>query len=800
MKRFFALLAMQISAMCCAATTQTATAPSATPAQRELAAAIVQDARPGYAPKETSRQLLHVRRAAALSRLALRLDDRSPLAYATLAEASVALRDPATAAEAVEGYLRQFAYNDYDWFAHWLNLRLNAAASAEERTAMLRGVAGNQDYPATVRALALVDQAAIAERRAEATLARDLCAEALTFDPDLPAAARGAVGAEGTPTPTRETELLLAMLRGNPAIADPAWDMARLCRRLGAYGQSMVFYNHVQQMAATAGQTPSRAFQLDYLNALLDAGQAERAVQEFSAQVASDPIDLTYASLLVEAYRQLGQPSRAEALIERMAGVYQSQENPETASGATAAELAWFYHRFRNRAQQAMQWAAVALSRDPKNPTIQRIWAMIMKASSEADVARSQLAQLASTDPYAAADLADYEFSQGSKETARKYLAQAADLIRERPWWADRSEWQVRPTWRYVVDVARRNNASLPEAKDATAVAELVSQFDVGYLEMGRHPERSIQVLLKPLAVNARLGEPLLVEAILTNTGQCPLPLGSWGVFMPRLLVQVSARRGDSAAPVVADTWLSWAAPRYLAPRASLHYILSVEVGAVQEALMADPLGTWEVTCTAILDPLERNGDFISSVPGLTVDPVRLQRPAFVGSDDPAAYWAGLTELVGRLRGSSESQAMRAAVATVALIKLTQEIESKKAVIGPNIASNPRKAELLSMLRFCLQEAPSTVKARTLGAMQTLKVEGIIAQLMQPCLEDPDPTVRARAADLIGMSPSYPNKGILQALAGDDPDPLVRAVASIYGQAPPPATAPATQAPASDIP
>lgn len=749
----------------------------ATPAERQLAAALVQLARPGFVPKDVP---LHLRRASALCRLAIRLDSQSPLAYSTLAEASAGLADHAAAAQAAENYLRLINHGDYDWFARYLGYRLEIPAKVEARLAMLQDIAADEQLPPEQRALALADQAVIEERRGNMQQAGDLYKAAHALAPNLPVAARGLMRAEVPLKPVREGELLLAALRGNPLDVDATWDMARLCRRIGAYPQALVFYDHARKVAEVTGREISRDFDLDYLNALLDAGLAERAVQEFVGKVATDPINTAYAGMLVDAYRRLGQTDKADALVDRMAILVKAQEETGNVTAPVAAELAWFYHIYSRRSEPARQWAATALRGSQNEPLIQRIWAMVMMDSDQAKVARAQLKQLAPADPYAAADMADYEFRQGNREAAMKYVTDAVELIRKAGAARGRLEWQLRLPWRYLQDVAQKHGARLSDDPEAPLVAELVGGFDAGYLEMGQHPERFVQIRLAPQAAEARPGEPLRVEAVLTNVSKLPVPVGGWGLIAPRLVLEVRARGPEGTQEIVQNLPLTWAAPRYVGPGASLRYVVSLDTGPLHDALFANPLATYDIAFSAIVDPVEKAGKLVPSLQALKVEPIAMRRLALVGGDDPAAYWTALVGLVQQLRGTDEAQSMRAAETTVSLLAMVQGVAAGRVVLGPNIAKQLREPELLSMLKHCLQEAPPAVQGRTLLALESAELTPLIQQLLQPCLQSPDANVRACAADLIGQSKHYADKSVLARLAETDLDPLVRAVAEVY--------------------
>ena len=97
--------------------------------------------------------------------------------------------------------------------------------------------------------------------------------------------------------------------------------------------------------------------------------------------------------------------------------------------------------------------------------------------------------------------------------------------------------------------------------------------------------------------------------------------------------------------------------------------------------------------------------------------------------------------------------------------------------MGTSLPGQLREPELLSMLQYCLQKAPPTVQARTLGALQTLKSTDMIMKLARPCLTNPSPVVRLRAVEFFGMSKDPQREALMSLFAEKDPNEIVRAMA-----------------------
>jgi tetratricopeptide (TPR) repeat protein len=270
---------------------QPATAPS--PADRLAALTLVADARTlGHLREAPAR----AGRIACLLEYAHRLwpdGEEINRQRVDLYESAGDLRRAASAAEAC---LRRQP-GDFALALRWLALVERTADKAEERIQALKAILDRADLPAEVRAAAAAELGALYLRQGDTPAAADACRQALGLDAFQPQALQQQGRLAGQDDPSAALERALAIFRGDPRGLQAVWDVAQRLQAAGLYDQpattsqegsarpcgALQFYAYAY--ALSREKPPPRALQemllVDYLNAFLDAGQWQKAVEFF---------------------------------------------------------------------------------------------------------------------------------------------------------------------------------------------------------------------------------------------------------------------------------------------------------------------------------------------------------------------------------------------------------------------------------------------------------------------------------------------------------------------------------------
>jgi len=742
-------------------------------AAKELAAAFVGDATPGYLPEDVA---VHVRKAVVLTALAARLDPDNARAWRVRAEALEVLGDYPRAAEAEARHLSLIGGRGYESGTRWIRYSLATLDTAEQRIHMLRGLAEDTRRPKSIRALALVNMAVTAEGRGAFDEATALYRQAIELDPVQESALRAMGRMDQDLSTTQRVRLALHLLRGNPLAVNVAWEIGQICRDLALYNQAAVMYDYARDVAVKTDQFPSGIFNRDRLDCLLDAGKYPEALAEYSEVITTNVVDLPVAGMLVEAARAQGDQAQVRLHVKRMREGYRPYEVAAKTKGDVAAEVAWFHLFYRRSARVGANWAAIAYMLLPDDPFAQRVWAVAYLRGDHAAEARSLLENLRGSDLYALTALIEDALARGDRAAARRYVAEAAAFGRRGP------------AWRHLRGVVERHKMPLPDAPaDRQSVAELIAEFaETRAMDMGRAPEEFLAVTVTPVAAEMRIGPSPAVALTLTNISDLPVPIGAWGLIAPKVTLKIQMIMPHEQEQMVEYTPIVWEAPRWLTAGESVTRIVALDTGAIGQALAYRPIEPIEFNIEGLVDPVLRDEEWASSVPSIAVEPARIVQKGLVDVESAEAYHEALKGLVRQLTGSDQIAAMRAASVTVSLLALVEKVKAGQTGPAGKLGTNLREAELLAMLRYCLQSADPVVRARTLGAMRHLTPTPLMLQLVGPCLVQSSSLVRARAVEVLASAAEGSPNRALTLLAEKDPDPLVRDMARAFLSKPKP--------------
>jgi len=675
---------------------------------------------------------------------------------------------------------------DYNLWLQWLSLRISQMETLEERVGFLEQVLSRSDVPDTVKAYLQTQKARALQAQQDTVGATSAIEQAIRLDPNLYLAlqtwheirsARGEIPA------SRRAASGLAMLYGKPFDVRPAYELGVWVNQQGLHEQAVEILEHVYQTAQAQRElrpaAEVHALTAEYFNALLDAKHYVRAVEVIRPAVELLPQSGRMQQMLLEALRGAGRGQEAQDLVDQMNAMYQGRKIAKTESLSFAVELAWFYLIGLGRPDMALSvlepYKTSPLSREQ---ALQRFLGAAELAAEDPDVVQmgvQRLSNLAAQDAYSAAFLAQYYFRNGQAAAGRRVLDGASELPRSGE------------GLRLLRKVGEENGVALPPTlPGATDVSEIVGKMNEAYLEMGHAPEKYLEVLLEPVAPEVPLADAVEIRATIRNIGPVPIPLvqPERAFFNPQmtLTAEVFERSGASRRfdelPVV-----RWRAPRYLPAGDSLTTTVRLDVAALGEYLFDHPLESLTLRIQGTLSPRQADEQIVSALPTLQVRPTEVTRLGLLnsfdgqgGSDRPAAYRTATTHLYKDSQVGPLARRMRAARQTVALLGLTRQVERSRAVLPADLVSLVDKGALLERVGQLLRDPSPAVRAQTVDALGSVKLDESILKRLGPVVEDPSPLVRLLMAELIGASRTAGRETLVDYYAGDE-DELVQAMA-----------------------
>ena len=722
------------------------------------------------------------RRLVALVSFADRLEPGHPQTQWMLSNIHESQGKVALAAEAL-ARCRLARGDDHALAVRWLALSVEKfGADLSARVRFLRSVIARKDLPAAV----LAEAAWLLARLYEAQGSNEALKTyewALSLDPGHAGALAGRLAllkAAGKDTPLERIRTMLAMAAGSPESISAAWQAAALLDRLGLYEQSLELFEHSAASAGTGGAAAlSDAFIVNHINALLDAGKAKQAVDAYGAMQKRFADSVDFRTLMLEAYRGLGETTRATAIIKVMELNYKAKEGAAAVSASLATELAWFYLVTMPRPESALVHARQAAMLSPNNPIVQRILGaaeLLAKRKDLVAAGEKRLRKLHEQDLHAAAFLAEHYFAARDEVSGKAAVLAGAKIARSGP------------AFRRLLAVAKAHDVPIPAADGSIEARKLFAAFDRRYLDMAASPQKFLAVEIHPVGQTVAPGEPVEIDVVLRNRGEVDLPLGAAGLCSPVVALKVTA---SGAAGAFADLPLATCpAPRYLKPGGESRCRVRLDVGRLVAYLGRRPLEDVTLTVTGLLDPVQRGSRVDSALPGVSLRAAKITRVGLLGRFDRTVpdqwrrtYQRRLGLIVGDMKRGTVRLRVRAARQVGSLLAMAGPADMRKPDVPKHLASVFGRGVLLSMFRAVLRDESDVVRAEMIAALGGVALDEIILQLLAPAIDDPSALVRFRLVELLGASGLPGQEPVLDHLSRDRHD-LVRMMASAFPKRP----------------
>ena len=750
--------------------------PATTQASGSAAAALIQLAEAsspahlaGESLTDSARSLGHLRdgrvparpgRIAALLELAQSVAPKNPLTLLSLAELYEARSLPRQAAGAYAQYL-QLVPDDYAVALRYLQAGQAGLEQAQERADFLRKIFESPAQPSAIRALAGGQLAQLLLRQADPAAA-GVAQKALELDPYQASAWEALLALDKGDSREKELQASLQMLQVCPRSYSLSWRAAQVLQAAGLHQEALKFLRYAFEMvqARQEEHKTQETVLVDLLNAMLDAGLAREALDLADSKVDSFGYNVSLRALAVEAARSLGLTEDADNHIAAMVGIDQKLEFAYNRTPEQTAEVAWFLLHYRGRAAEA-----VSLTRSSVKPDTASAFALRVAGAAELGVRNDEagiplLEKAADRDAIAAATLARWLFLHEQND-------QAVEVIKKN------SSVRTGPGWRELAALAKEYHVELPPPPSQEHLRSLAAAFPAAAMEMGRHPEKFLQVSLAGPAEPLRPGQGVEVTAELRNISDVPVYLGSDGLVSARLCLSVTAQGGPENRELllVAD----WPAPRVLPAGQSVRQRIRLDLGAVQESLAEQPLQEFTLKVDAVLDGAPRGQTLVSSTPTIVIPSLTIHRsPLYANIADEAAAHQALVDVVAELRQGDLPAQMLAARQVGALLSAVRQAEQGKSKPLPKAMSKP---VLLSMLSAVLSSPSPEVRSETLSALGWVDLDEKIIGHLAPAVQDPSPLVRIRLIELLAGKKTPGHQPLLE-MYQHDPDPAVKAMAA----------------------
>ncbi len=299
---------------------------------------------------------------------------------------------------------------------------------------------------------------------------------------------------------------------------------------------------------------------------------------------------------------------------------------------------------------------------------------------------------------------------------------------------------------------------------------------------MGLVPEKYLSVKLSTARDSYSPGDPIEVEATLTNISDLDIPLGPSGLCNAVLKLQVNLDSGQEFTHLPA---LVWPAKRFLKAGESITASARIDVGPLEENLVRRPLDKIALRIAATLDSLERNGQTTSMLPTMEIKPARCTRSDILVAFDrerddwEKAYDLTLGYIVRDLKKGDVPDRMLAARKIASLLTLVADVQLGRATLPHPLAAKVRQPVLLSMLRATLEDPSPAVRAEMLSSLIYCRPDSRLLTLVRPAMDDKSEMVRFRLVELLGVAGQLESSPFVGHFAADT-DPWVKRMTEVF--------------------
>ncbi len=377
--------------------------------------------------------------------------------------------------------------------------------------------------------------------------------------------------------------------------------------------------------------------------------------------------------------------------------------------------------------------------------------------------------------PLAAYYVATYRY--GTQEPEKAKTALLAGLAKTRSGVA----------WRRLSVLAKANKVVIPAYAQTADVLKSFKKLNTAVLAMGRDPGQFLSIKIKGAPSAIPVGQPVVLEATLSNISEVGIPIGRGGLLSSRMGISV-AIKGKTGLRYKDLPTLKFSAPRMLKPGQTLVSKVRLDVGALAKFLAERPMETLQLSIHAIPAPMETKRSVISGLDELRVEAVTIQRVGIgrpvttnlqPGATDSKQYKAAIAVYKAQLKTGTLQQRLQIARAAASLLRWHRGVETGRILTVGYIRQSVRKADLLALMGLVLQDKNPAVRSVMIASLEGVDMDGSILNRLAAVIEDPSPLVRFRVVELIGSSETQGRAKLVQ-LYTKDADKRVRRMALAF--------------------
>jgi tetratricopeptide (TPR) repeat protein len=550
-------------------------------------------------------------------------------------------------------------------------------------------------------------------------------------------------------------------LQLDPMDPEAAGMFARFAENQRLYDLAAAGYEYVTTLAQySSGQSP------DMDATLMQIHYKDPAGREVCLQIAdrirrSGRFDLVIEGLAAKAADHLGRPDQARSILDQAhKQIEQLLAKDPNSPSVSPPMLAWFYAFVDPNPEKALAWANKAHDLYPQAPQVRALFGYALSLSSDPNLARDYVKDLANQDSIAALTLAKFAWAEGNKDAATLLLRQAVTI--------DSSMLAAEQAAQILTDRGQAP-ASLLVAEDRKILDDQFSSF-LAPAFVPPSKRVSAKFSVSGSSSSMSFGRPVSIGLSIQNRSADPILFRDYGLLKGRIRIDAFVR-GDLTGdlPRLIDTRIQPSAT--IAPGKSLLVPLQVDTGPLSRLLWTHPQANLDIELVGYLDPVpSETGGVRNAFPDVPAVRITLKRPGMTLSRGI------LMERLDSISKGKTAQKIQAAREMAGL--WMEQVENAKSKISYR-HNQVDPVVYLDALRRCLGSEDWIVVATTLSVLDAMPdpIPYEMVQAISPLLQNPNWPVRMMAMDLLSRSGPGQFQKVLDWAAASDPYPLVKELA-----------------------
>ena len=689
----------------------------------------------------------------ALLEAATRLAPDEPRYQRLLVEAAGRAGDEETILKTLERY-RKLVPNDEYAQVQLIDLYLKRMQSADDRINYLKSIIDSPAVANGVRSFAAMRLAGALAERMQNDLANEAVGVALKLNPlNLDALRLQLQHVQQNGSPADRLAAEFSLLQSNPAQPAVALDVAREFADAGMVQRSLEWFRQAVGLHRQMGLVPGADLGVDFASELFISGDTKQALGLMEQVTNANPDDLNAWLLKLIVARNAGNKelqtqtiqkahvalTNRMALLAKQAGSTTATTRPMDFTGEVplpdpmadlaliqqnkpdlvqqyapvAGGMAWLKVFFEEKPAQAVPFTnAVAKAIGEGHEVTARLQGWQYLVAGNNDEARVKLSAVADRDPIAALGMIRLAGKDAAAE--QKAVEQARQMLQQAP---------SRLTGAFLYAELAPRGVTIKPTATAPMLEKVLEAFPKDWMKIIDQPQTFYAARIEPVSgrVSVPVGEPVLVQATITNIGRYPLTMGPEGVIHPDLWFDAQTR-GVQPNFYPAEAFARMGCPILLMPNQSVSQVVRLDQAQLLATLERYPAAHFQIMAMMMTNPTTIGGQV---------------RPG------PAGTQVALSNLMER-RGAPVGQ-----------LDVRQKLAD--AIQSGTPEEKIRAAETLTKFATLFTARGAGEEARAFGAQA--------AEAVRHTATDQDPTVRAWASYLFSVYTG--DQGLLTKLQQD---------------------------------